>query len=773
VIILKINSEFDNIKQKIPIYLVVIILITLSIAQPIFEFKNSIFVHEDTPFIGLTYSFNQYVNSLYNNFFIYNNLDYSGVIQRGMISPLNYLYSLLVLPLAITNGILANILENIVFLLIGSLGMFIFLYKLFEKSGYYIRITSSLIGTLIFFPFIGGESSFLPFCFLFILLILRNFNNKTYKLKNNSLVLFGLIISASFLFTFGGYNYLIPDFILFVLLIIVIPIFTQDKRLNLFFILLLAFVIALLINLIIFYGAYLLSISKSANISYYSFMGSLPEPFATSNILYALQILPFSNNPVIFTLKLLLFALSVSGVLIYLNKIKHSPNSTIIISLLIIFILITFFYNTIYKPFGGIFKFLILNFKSLYAIRSGDGSFSYIMGFVLSVFSSATIIFYRDYLKNRELIFTWGILIFILISIGLFYYNDITPYTNINYFYVKIPNHVYLVSNYINNKSGYFNVGILPSAAGFQYLDTWYTGTNIYSYLINKPVYTGGYIAQSEIFYPVTKYLYDDVSSEIDNNKLNDSYISQIFGILGIKYILVQGNALESSPYDQNYYDPFNLNEVYINLNNTYNIKFVKRYSNTSIYENLDYVPLIYTTNIYNIGNSSDGGLIKSITNQSFDIKTDSVYITHIPDFYNDSDTINASSIPNFKEPEIKFNYNNPTQITVKVRNATTPFYLVFRETYGSPWHAYINGKPIPSKYHIAVNGFANAWYINKTGNYTITLYYTLQTDADVAWIVSFAALFATIGIGIYGWKESKKSKAKSNKRIMVKDLGF
>ena len=60
------------------------------------------------------------------------------------------------------------------------------------------------------------------------------------------------------------------------------------------------------------------------------------------------------------------------------------------------------------------------------------------------------------------------------------------------------------------------------------------------------------------------------------------------------------------------------------------------------------------------------------------------------------------------------------------------------------------------------MNGFANAWYMNKTGNYTITLYYTLQTDAWIAWGISFAALFATIGIGIYGWKETRKAKVHS-----------
>ena len=108
--------------------------------------------------------------------------------------------------------------------------------------------------------------------------------------------------------------------------------------------------------------------------------------------------------------------------------------------------------------------------------------------------------------------------------------------------------------------------------------------------------------------------------------------------------------------------------------------------------------------------------------------------------------------------------YLHTTKVTVHVSNATTPYYLVFRETYDPHWAAfYSNGTEVNPRDHIAVNGFANAWYMNKTGNYTVTLYYTMQTDAWIAWGVSFAALFVTIGIGVYGWKETRKEKNSRN----------
>ena len=158
------------------------------------------------------------------------------------------------------------------------------------------------------------------------------------------------------------------------------------------------------------------------------------------------------------------------------------------------------------------------------------------------------------------------------------------------------------------------------------------------------------------------------------------------------------------------------------------------------------------------MGNASTESIFNTLGNFSFNIQNTSVYSTHIDNFYNDSNTINATPIANFTMPDITFIENNPTQVTVHISNATAPYYLVFRETYDPHWVAfYSNGTEVNPHDHIAVNGFANAWYMNKTGNYTITLYYTLQTDAWIAWGVSFVALFVTIGIGVYGWKEQKR----------------
>jgi len=71
--------------------------------------------------------------------------------------------------------------------------------------------------------------------------------------------------------------------------------------------------------------------------------------------------------------------------------------------------------------------------------------------------------------------------------------------------------------------------------------------------------------------------------------------------------------------------------------------------------------------------------------------------------------------------PSITYEKINPTKYTVHV-NASNPFFLVFSESYDKDWIATIEGRQVSNEYHFTANGFANGWYINKTGEYTVTL---------------------------------------------------
>jgi hypothetical protein len=67
-------------------------------------------------------------------------------------------------------------------------------------------------------------------------------------------------------------------------------------------------------------------------------------------------------------------------------------------------------------------------------------------------------------------------------------------------------------------------------------------------------------------------------------------------------------------------------------------------------------------------------------------------------------------------------------------------------------------GDSIPDKHHFVVNGYANAWYIDKTGTYTITLYFKPQSLLVLGSIISALSIILSI-VGIIYIERNKFAK--------------
>jgi hypothetical protein len=84
--------------------------------------------------------------------------------------------------------------------------------------------------------------------------------------------------------------------------------------------------------------------------------------------------------------------------------------------------------------------------------------------------------------------------------------------------------------------------------------------------------------------------------------------------------------------------------------------------------------------------------------------------------------------------------------------NATGPFVLIFSQTFHSDWHASYGDDPfqkhlngIPEKLHYFASGYANAWYINRTGDFDITIYFLPETALQLGTIVSLATVLLCV----------------------------
>ncbi len=97
------------------------------------------------------------------------------------------------------------------------------------------------------------------------------------------------------------------------------------------------------------------------------------------------------------------------------------------------------------------------------------------------------------------------------------------------------------------------------------------------------------------------------------------------------------------------------------------------------------------------------------------------------------------------KVPKLSFDKIDPTSYRVSVENATGPFFLVFSSTFDKNWVAYVDGWQTPAEYHFMANGYANAWYINKTGSYTITLEFWSQKLVYIGATISITTIIICV----------------------------
>lgn len=110
----------------------------------------------------------------------------------------------------------------------------------------------------------------------------------------------------------------------------------------------------------------------------------------------------------------------------------------------------------------------------------------------------------------------------------------------------------------------------------------------------------------------------------------------------------------------------------------------------------------------------------------------------------NFADANNLMSPTQTGNTTITYEKINPTKYVVHV-NASTPFFLVFSESYHKDWVASIDGQQIPSEHHFMANGFANGWYINKTGTYTVTLEFWPQKLFYIGSTISITTLILCV----------------------------
>lgn len=106
-----------------------------------------------------------------------------------------------------------------------------------------------------------------------------------------------------------------------------------------------------------------------------------------------------------------------------------------------------------------------------------------------------------------------------------------------------------------------------------------------------------------------------------------------------------------------------------------------------------------------------------------------------------------AASSAKRTSPQIEFEMISPARYKVRVKDAQNPFFLILSTSFDPRWNAYFasSREPVSSSSHLKVNGYANAWYLEKEGSYEMFLEYEPERIFIIGQKFSFAIIIISI----------------------------
>lgn len=465
------------------------------------------------------------------------------------------------------------------------------------------------------------------------------------------------------------------------------------------------------------------------------------------------------------TLASFLMLIPISIIILYMG-INKRPKK-IILYLTLLLLVTVLLVNGVRYPLGYIYEYLVLNnfiFSTFKTPTEKWGVlyiflFSLLLIFVLNEFRKET------YYKYINIIF---VIYLIFISIPFFTGNLIPDY-KIGEIGVGSRSYTYKVEyqnlrEQINNDDLEYRLLSLPGSGNYQVMlpisgNKYYTGIDPLIYNINKPSIT----ATGNNVFANYDILFNNISSPNYNKFLS---------IYNIKKIVIETDMYPWFGFKQKE----NISELERIFDKT---MMYKKDGSLIIFDNKDnFLPRIYTANLPVFINGSENEMFNVVTSNNFTLNNKVFFLSNqindIQKNFLEKYPTQSNSIQT-----ITFQKNNPTKYVVMIENATSPFFLVFSESYNPRWMVYVENQPFEfneivadykdinvkemksdrgflfgdvsylfKKYlisqdsHFLVNGYANGWYLDKPGTYYITLYYWPQLIFYAGFIISGLVFF-------------------------------
>lgn len=473
------------------------------------------------------------------------------------------------------------------------------------------------------------------------------------------------------------------------------------------------------------------------------------------------------------TLAILLMLIPVLIIFFCIFITKHPKKY--ILYLAILLLVTGFLINGVRYPLGGVYGYLVLNnvIFSLFKTPTEKWGMLYIFLFTLLLIFTLSQAIKEKYYKYIISLFVVYLAFFSIPFITSNFIPDINlqsmGYGSRSYIdRVEYQN----LREQINNDNLEYRVLSLPASGNYQVAlpisgDKYYTGMDPVVSNLNKPfiaTYSNNILVNYDI-------LFDNISSPNYNKFL---------AIYNIKKIVIESDMVPWFGFRQKE----NISELERIFNTTMTYE---KDGSLTIYDNgNNFLPRIYSTDTPIFINGSENEMFKVVTSNNFRMNNTALFVSsqvnETPENFLEKYKIHGNS-----KPAVTFQKINPTKYIVRIENATSPFFLVFSESYHPRWTAYfesespmfneviaeykdINVKEtkhensfvigdisylfkksvISQDRHLLVNVYANGWYFDKPGTYYVTLYYWPQLLFYAGFLFSLVVLAVCSGILLF-----------------------
>jgi len=299
-----------------------------------------------------------------------------------------------------------------------------------------------------------------------------------------------------------------------------------------------------------------------------------------------------------------------------------------------------------------------------------------------------------------------------------------------------IPRYYYDASGWLDAQQENFNIFPLPYTKAYFGVYTWKPagfGATVdpTASILHRPVIvgsSGGGVGMS-------------IAKSVVNNSTDK--VAKMLALMNVKYVLFHRDANWKYLEEHEWYISTSPERFQSILNSQKGLHLEKSFGELDFYRNEYWRPMhVYATPNNILIDGSLSQMIQVIERDYFRSGESVLFLSNqlTPEQYSF-----VAKLDNYdSKPNITFERIDPTKYVIHV-SAFNPFLLVFSESYHKDWVAYANGEQVLNEQHFMANGYANAWYINKTGTYTVTLEFWPQKLFYIGSAISITTLIICI----------------------------